>query len=260
MLDINNLQVIFNKNTVNEKIALDNFSLHLDDGDFLTVIGNNGAGKTTLLNAIFGLVDINSGSIILDGKDITHLKTHKKAKNIGIVFQNPLAGTAPDMSVLENLVLASSKVSHKPFSIAITKKKEKLIKEEIATLGLGLENKLKTPVGKLSGGERQAITLLMATSNNPNLLLLDEHTAALDPIAANLVINKTEEIVTNNHITTIMITHSIDMALKYGNKLLLLENGKIKKLIDKEEKDKLKVNDILSMYNNNLNDNIILGG
>lgn len=258
MLEIQNLNVIFNKNTAMEKHALKNVSLKINDGDFVSVIGSNGAGKSTLLNAIFGLVKTSSGKIVLDGKDITGLPTYKRAKNIGILFQNPLLGTAPDMTIEENLVLASAKVKHKPFSLALTKKNREKLISDLKTLDIGLESRLKTNVGLLSGGQRQALTLLMATSAQPRLLLLDEHTAALDPQTAIKIMQKTDQIVREKNLTTLMITHNVQNAIEYGNKLLLMDGGKIIRIIEGEEKKKLTVSDIMSLYQNNLSDKMIL--
>lgn len=258
MLEIKHLSVTFNKNTAMEKKALEDINLTINDGDFITVIGSNGAGKSTLLNTIFGLNEISSGQILLDNVDITYLPSHKRAKNIGILFQNPLWGTAPDMTIEENLVLASSKVKHRPFSLAISKKNRQAIETELKQLDLGLEDRLKTNVGLLSGGQRQALTLLMATSANPKLLLLDEHTAALDPKTAINIMDKTEKIIKEKNITTLMITHNIENAINYGNKLLLMDNGHIIKIIEGEEKKNQTISSILELYKNNLSDRMLL--
>lgn len=258
MLEIKHLNVVFNKKTAMEKHALKNINLKIDDGDFVTVIGSNGAGKSTLLNTIFGLTKISSGQIILNGVDITDMPSYKRAKKIGILFQNPLLGTAPDMTIEENLVLASAKVKHKPFSLALTKKNRLALADDLKMLDLGLENRLTTNVGLLSGGQRQALTLLMATSAKPELLLLDEHTAALDPQTAIKIMQKTDDIVREKHLTTLMITHNVQNALDYGNKLLLMDGGSVVKVINEEEKKKLTINDIMSLYKNNLSDKMIL--
>lgn len=259
MLEITNLNVTFNKNTAMEKKALQNVSLKLDAGDFATIIGSNGAGKSTLLGAIFGTVKTESGSIKLGGKEISNLPVHKRAKEIGILFQNPLLGTAPDMTIEENLALASAKVKHKPFSIALTKKNRSGLVEELKGLGIGLETRLKTNVGLLSGGQRQALTLLMATSASPKLLLLDEHTAALDPQTALKIMDKTEEIIKQKNLTAIMITHNVQNALDFGNKLLLMDGGKILKVFEGEDKKRLSIQEIMALYQNNLSDKAILG-
>lgn len=250
MLELKNVNVTFYKGTNNEKVALDDISLNVCDGDFITIIGSNGAGKSTLLNTIFGRVIPNSGKVYLDNIDITNKKVYKRAKQIGIVFQDPLKGTAPNMTIMENMLLALTKDAKK--------KSKDEIKELIKSLDLGLEDRLNQPVGLLSGGQRQAITLLMATTNKPKILLLDEHTAALDPKTANNIMNLTKNIIEKNHLTTLMITHNIEQAIKYGNKLLLLSDGKIKRIIEGEEKKNLKLEDILRLYNNDLSDSMIL--
>lgn len=250
MLELKNINVTFYKGTSNEKVALNDVSLKVEDGDFITIIGSNGAGKSTLLNTIFGRVIPNSGEVILNGKDITKKKVYKRAKEIGIVFQDPLKGTAPNMTIMENMLLALTK--------DVNKKSKEDLTNLIKSLDLGLEDRLNQPVGLLSGGQRQAITLLMATTNNPKLLLLDEHTAALDPKTASNIMNLTENVIKRNNLTTLMITHNIEQAIKYGNKLLLLSDGKIKKIIEGEEKKNLKIEDILKLYNNDLADSMIL--
>ncbi len=258
MLEIKNLSVTFNPGTAMEKKALKSVNLTVNDGDFVTVIGSNGAGKSTLLNSIFGLTKISGGSIILNRKDITDQPTYKRAKEIGILFQNPLLGTAPDMTIEENLVLASAKVKHRPFSLALTSKNRSHLIEELKTLDIGLEERLRTNVGLLSGGQRQALTLLMATSASPSLLLLDEHTAALDPQTAIKIMTKTDQIVRQKNLTTLMITHNVQNAIDYGNKLLLMDGGNIIKIIEGEEKKNLTVSDIMALYQNNLSDKMIL--
>lgn len=258
MLEINNLSVTFNKGSAMEKRALRNVSLSLDEGDFVTVIGSNGAGKSTLLAAIFGLVKITRGRIRLGGVDITDAPAHKRAKKIGILFQNPLLGTAPDMTVEENLALASAKVRHRPFSFALSQKNREAIREELKTLGLGLEERLRVNVGMLSGGQRQALTLLMAASADPELLLLDEHTAALDPQTSINVMKKTDEIIAEKKLTTLMVTHNVRNALEYGNKLLLMDEGRVVTTIAGEDKKRLTVNDVMAFYQNNLSDSMIL--
>ena len=258
MLEIKNLNVIFNKHTAMEKHALKDINLTLNDGDFVTVIGSNGAGKSTLLNTVFGLTKIASGSIVLNGMDMTNLPVHRRAKKVGILFQNPLLGTAPDMTIEENLVLASAKVKHRPFSLAISKKNRAAVQEDLRALGMGLEERLTTNVGLLSGGQRQALTLLMATSACPELLLLDEHTAALDPQTSITIMEKTNEIIKSKKITTLMITHNVQNAIDYGNKLLLMDGGRIIRLLDENEKRTLTVQDIMALYKNNVSDKMIL--
>lgn len=258
MLSIKNLNVTFNAKTAMEKRALQNINLTVNDGDFITMIGSNGAGKSTLLGAIFGIVNADCGHILLCGQDITNLPTHKRAKSIGILFQNPLLGTAPDMTIEENLALASAKVKHNPFSLALTAKNRAALIEDLKSLDIGLESRLHTNVGLLSGGQRQALTLLMATSARPELLLLDEHTAALDPQTSVKIMQKTDEIIKQKKLTAMMITHNVQNALDYGNKLLLMDNGRIIKLIEGEEKKHLTVQDIMALYQNNLSDKLIL--
>lgn len=259
MLEIKNLKVTFNKNTVDEKIALNKIYLNLEEGDFITIIGNNGAGKSTLLNSIFGLVETDKGKIILDNKDITALSSHKRAKEIGMVFQNPSYGTAPHMTIGENLALATmSDKKGNPFSKCMTKSNIAQFRELLKTLDLGLEDRINANVGLLSGGQRQALSLLMATVSNPKLLLLDEHTAALDPKTATKILTITQDIITKKHLTTIMITHNIDNAIKYGNKLVLMQNGNIIKVYEKEEKHKLNISDVMKLYANTITDEMIL--
>ena len=257
MLEIKNLSVTFNRGTLDEKKALQNVNLTIEDGDFVTIIGSNGAGKSTLLNAILGNVKKESGEIILDGKDITHLPTHRICKDVGILYQDPLKGTAPDLTIEENLALASSKVSHSPFSLALSKKTKEALRDEVKILTIGLEDRMTSQVGLLSGGQRQALTLLMATSASPKLLLLDEHTAALDPQTAQMIMALTQSIVAQHHLTTMMITHNIQNALDYGNKLLLMNNGEAY-LVGPEEKAHMTVNDVMALYKNNLADSMVL--
>ena len=262
MLEIKNLRVIFNEGTVNEKIALDNINLKLEDGDFVTIIGSNGAGKSTLLNSIAGDIEVESGRIYNNSRDITYEKLHKRARYIGRLYQDPLKGTAPNMTIEENLGLAFSRGNKMRFGFAVRKEDHKFFKEVCAKLGLGLEDRLKNPVGLLSGGQRQALTLLMATLEAPELLLLDEHTAALDPKTAKQILEITKEIVEKNNITTLMITHNIQNALEYGNKTLVMNRGKIIKILEGEERRNIKIEDIMNLYSNSgesLSDRAILG-
>jgi len=268
MLDINNLSITFHAATANEKKALDNLSLHLDDGDFITIIGSNGAGKSTLLNCISGTYQSDDGSIVLDGKAIQYMKEHKRSKMIGRLFQDPLKGSAPDMSIEENLELAFRRGNKKNgiydrfLKIGLTKEEKVFMKKKIAHLELGLEDRFHTKVGLLSGGQRQALTLMMATINTPTLLLLDEHTAALDPKTAKKVMEITNKIVTKNKITTLMITHNIQQALTYGNRMIVMSEGKILMEFNKEEKSKLNVEDVMKIYHTksaqDLSDKMIL--
>lgn len=248
MLKFDNLHITFHKGTINERVALDGVSFCVEEGDFITILGTNGAGKSTLLNALAGTIELDQGLIQLDDQDITWLPEYKRAKKIGRLFQDPMKGTAPDMSIEENLGLAYSRGKRKPFSKAIRKSDEEFFKERLAKLNLGLEDRAKTKVGLLSGGQRQALTLLMATLVTPKLLLLDEHTAALDPKTADTIMRVTDEMVREHNIPTIMITHNIRQALAYGNKLLVMNEGKIVKVLDEEEKRNTSVEQLLSMY------------
>ena len=248
MLDIQNLSKTFNPGTVNEKKALSSLSLHLDEGDFVTIVGSNGAGKSTLFNAIAGSFYADEGSISLAGKDITFMPEHERSRRIGRLFQDPLRGTAPSMTIEENLALAYLRAAHgNPFS-RISKKDKEFFAEQLKQLGMGLEDRMKNPVGLLSGGQRQALTLLMATMNNPKLLLLDEHTAALDPKTALKVLTLSARIVEENHLTTMMITHNMKDAIKYGNRLIMMHEGHIIYDVAGEEKKNLQVSDLLAKF------------
>ncbi len=248
MLEIKNVTKVFNPNTVNEKVALNNLSLTLNDGDFVTVIGGNGAGKSTLLNAISGVWKLDDGEIIIDGKNVTKLSEHKRAKYLGRVFQDPMMGTAASMQIDENLALASRRGKIRGLGWGITKKEREHYKELLAELGLGLENRITTRIGLLSGGQRQAVTLLMAVIQRPSLLLLDEHTAALDPKTAAKVLEITDKIVKENNLTTLMITHNMNNAIEYGNRLIMMHNGEIILDISGEEKKNLSVEDLLKKF------------
>lgn len=248
MLEIKNVTKIFNAATVNEKIALDEINLTLNDGDFVTVIGGNGAGKSTLLNVVAGTYPVDEGNILIDGIDITKHSEHKRAKFIGRVFQDPMIGTAGDMWIEENMSLAMQRGKKRGLNWAIKREDRELYRELLKKLDLGLEYRLSTKVGLLSGGQRQAITLLMATMQNPKLLLLDEHTAALDPQTAAKVLSLTDELVTSGNITTIMITHNMKDAIRLGNRLIMMHNGKIIYDISGEEKKKLEVSDLLELF------------
>ncbi len=248
MLELKNITKIFNANTVNEKVALNDVSLTLEDGEFVTVIGGNGAGKSTMLNAIAGTFPIDEGHIIIDGHDITRLPEHKRAKFIGRVFQDPMTGTAADMWIEENMSLAINRGKIRGFKWAIKNADRELYRKMLARLDLGLEDRLSTKVGLLSGGQRQAITLLMASMNNPKLLLLDEHTAALDPKTAAKVLSITREIVEESKLTTIMITHNMQDAINHGNRLIMMNAGQIILDIKGEEKKKLTVESLLDAF------------
>lgn len=260
-LEVSNVTKIFNRGTVNEKIALDDVSLTLNDGDFVTIIGGNGAGKSTLLNVIAGVFDLNRGSVIIDGKDVTKTSEYKRAALVSRVFQDPMLGTASAMSIEDNLALASLRGKYRNLGWNVTKKDRERFRELVASLGLGLETRMSTKVDLLSGGQRQALTLLMATVVKPKLLLLDEHTAALDPKTAAKVLELTERVTSQNNQTTIMITHNMRDALAYGNKIVMMHEGKIIFSAEGEEKSRLSVNDLLVKFQElgDENDRILLG-
>lgn len=248
MLDLLGLKKTFNAGTVNEKTALDGLELHLQEGDFVTVIGGNGAGKSTMLNAIAGTWFVDEGSIMIDNIDVTKLSEHKRAKYLGRVFQDPMTGTAASMQIEENLALAARRGARRTLRIGITNKERAFYKEQLQILDLGLENRLTTGVGLLSGGQRQALTLLMATLKKPKLLLLDEHTAALDPKTAAKVLEATDRIVKKDNLTTIMITHNMKDAIAHGNRLVMMHEGRIIYDVSGEEKKRLTVADLLHKF------------
>ena len=248
MLEIKNVYKTFNAGTVNEKVALKGLDLTLEDGDFVTVIGGNGAGKSTMLNAVAGVWPVGMGKIIIDGKDVPRLSEHQRAKYIGRVFQDPMMGTAATMQIDENLALAARRGLARTLKIGITKKEHDEYYELLKTLDLGLENRMTSKVGLLSGGQRQAVTLLMATLKKPKLLLLDEHTAALDPKTAAKVLTLSEKIVEENHLTTLMITHNMKDAIKYGNRLIMMYEGHVIYDVRGEEKKNLQVSDLLQRF------------
>ena len=248
MLKITNLQKTFNPGTVNAKTALNGLDLHLKDGDFVTVIGGNGAGKSTLLNAIAGVWKPDYGIIEIDGVNVTNMPEHKRARFLGRVFQDPMKGTSPDMEIAENLSIAARRGKKRKLVWGIRKAERKQYKELLATLELGLEDRLSSKVGLLSGGQRQAVTLLMATLNRPKLLLLDEHTAALDPKTAAKVLELTDRIVNENHLTTLMITHNMKDAITHGNRLIMMHEGRIIVDVEGEEKKKLTVEMLLNLF------------
>ena len=249
MLRIENISKTFNPGTVNEKTALDRLSLHLRPGDFASIIGSNGAGKSTLLGAIAGSFIVDSGSIVLDGKDITFTPDHRRSRSIGRLFQDPLRGTAPSMTIEENLALAYLRSSEgtAPFS-RIRKKDKELFAQRLKLLGMGLEDRMRQPVGLLSGGQRQALTLLMATLVTPKLLLLDEHTAALDPGTAEKVLELTRTIVADNRITCLMVTHNMKQALELGSRTLMMADGNIVLDVSGEERAGMTVDDLLRRF------------
>ena len=248
MLKITDLQKTFNPGTVNAKTALDGLDLHLKDGDFVTVIGGNGAGKSTLLNAIAGVWKPDYGTIEIDGVDVTNMPEHKRAQFLGRVFQDPMKGTAPDMEIAENLAIAARRGTKRRFVWGVRKAEREKYKKMLADLELGLEDRLSQKVGLLSGGQRQAVTLLMASLSKPKLLLLDEHTAALDPKTAAKVLELTDKIVTENHLTTLMITHNMKDAITHGNRLIMMHEGKVIIDVEGEEKQMLTVEDLLSLF------------
>ena len=249
MLKLERIFLTFNPGTVNEKKALTDLSLHLERGDFVTILGSNGAGKSTLFNTIAGSCIPDSGKVFLDGRDITNLPDYRRSKEIGRLFQDPLKGTAPNMTIEENLALAYLRASHtkSPFSM-VTKSDRADFRERLSMLNLGLEDRMNQPVGLLSGGQRQALTLLMATLVTPKILLLDEHTAALDPGTAEVVLELTKRIVAENRITCLMITHNLASSLALGNRTIMMANGQIVLDIGGEERKGLTVDDLLTRF------------
>lgn len=265
MLQLNEISKTFHAGTVNEKKALSKVNLHLDKGDFVTIVGSNGAGKSTLFNAIAGTFYIDEGQILLDGEDITYRREYVRSKNIGHLFQDPLRGTAPGMTIEENLALAYLKAStdRHDYLSRVSKREKKMFRERLSQLGMGLEDRMKQPVGVLSGGQRQALTLLMATMVTPKILLLDEHTAALDPGTAAKVLSLTEQIIREQELTCLMVTHNMHQALELGNRMIMMDAGTIIFHADQEEKAKLKVEDLLEKFRINAgkqldNDRILL--
>ena len=248
MLEIQNVSKTFNAGTVNEKTALNGLNLKLNEGDFVTVIGGNGAGKSTMLNAVAGVWPVDCGKIIIDGVDVTRLGEHQRAAYIGRVFQDPMTGTAATMQIEENLALAARRGKPRTLRIGITRAEREQYRELLKSLDLGLENRLTARVGLLSGGQRQALTLLMATLQKPKLLLLDEHTAALDPKTAAKVLEVTERIIRQEQLTTLMITHNMRDAIVHGNRLIMLYEGRIVVDVSGEEKKRLTVEDLLGMF------------
>ena len=248
MLELKHISKTFFPGTVNAKTALDDLSLTLHDGDFVTVIGGNGAGKSTMLNAVAGTFTVDSGSILLDGEDITRKPEHSRAADLGRVFQDPMMGTAGDMWIEENLALAARRGSRRTFKWGISHAEREQYRALLAPLGLGLEDRLTTKVGLLSGGQRQALTLLMASLKKPKLLLLDEHTAALDPKTAAKVLELSDRIVAENGLTTMMVTHNMKDAIAHGNRLIMMDAGQVVVDVSGEEKKKLTVPDLLAMF------------
>lgn len=253
MLTLSNIKMVFSKGTPDEKIALNNLSLSVNDADFITVIGANGAGKSTMFNAIAGTYLTDEGTITLDGKDITSMPEHKRARLIGRLFQDPMKGSAPGMTIEENLALAAGRGGW----LSVLSKKDKILfREKLSLLDMGLEDRMNQQVGLLSGGQRQALTLMMATINPPKILLLDEHTAALDPGTAEKVLNLTTKIVDENKITCLMITHNMQSALELGNRTIMMDSGRVIFDAANEERDGLTVNDLLEKFKSSVGQNL----
>lgn len=248
MLELKNIHKTFNPGTINEKVALNGLNLSLDDGDFVTVIGGNGAGKSTMLNAVAGTWFVDEGKITIDDIDVTKLPEHKRAKYLGRVFQDPMTGTTATMQIDENLALAARRGQKRGLRWGITKAEKEQFHELLKELDLGLEDRMTSKVGLLSGGQRQAVTLLMASLQKPKVLLLDEHTAALDPKTAAKVLALTDKIITENHLTAMMVTHNMRDAIAHGNRLIMMNNGKVILNIAGEEKKKLTVEDLLQKF------------
>lgn len=248
MLKLNNISKTFNKGNINEQKLFENFSLNIEKGDFISVIGSNGAGKSTLLNLISGKIEVDEGEIILNGVDVTEKDEYEKCKNISRIFQDPSMGTNPSMTIYENLSMAKNKGKKFGLTFLIDKKDENFFKDSLGVLGLNLEDKLHTPVSQLSGGQRQSLALIMATIGDPDLLLLDEHTAALDPKTSQIVMDITEKVVKEKELTTIMVTHNIEHAIKYGNRLIMLHLGEKILDIDGNMKKSLTKEELLSLF------------
>lgn len=248
MLEIQEIYKTFNAGTQNEKSALNGVSLTLNDSDFVTVIGGNGAGKSTMLNAIAGVWSVDGGKILIDGEDVTKLSEYKRAKYLGRVFQDPMTGTAATMSIVENMAIAARRGKRRGLGWGVTKEEREQYMEMLKKIGLGLEDRLTSKVGLLSGGQRQALTLLMATIQKPKLLLLDEHTAALDPKTAKRVLELTNEVILEHNLTALMITHNMKDAIAYGNRLVMMHEGRIIYDVSGEEKKNLKVSDLLAKF------------
>lgn len=248
MLKIKSLNKLFNKDTLDENIALDNIDLHVSQGEFVTIIGGNGAGKSTLFNAISGSMLIDSGQITLDDQDITYMPEHRRASFIGRIFQDPMKGTAPNLTVGENLIIAYLRSTKRNLMAVPSRKDKEYIRDHLSSLNLGLEKRMNTKIGLLSGGQRQAVTLVMATLVKPKLLLLDEHTASLDPVSGQAVIELTKKIIHENNITTLMITHNISSSLEMGTRTLMLDSGRIILDLKGEERDKATVQTLVRKF------------
>ena len=264
MLEIRNVYKTFNPGTINEKKALNGLSLHLKPGEFVTVIGGNGAGKSTMLNTVAGVFGVESGQILIDGVDVTHLPEYKRAKYVGRVFPDPMMGTAATMQIEENLALAARRGKPRGLKVGITREEREFFREQLKILDLGLEDRMTSKVGLLSGGQRQALPLLMATLQKPNLLLLDAHTAALDPKTADKVLEATEKIVRKDNLTTMMITHNMRDAIEHGNRLIMMYDGRIVVDVSGEEKKNLSVEHLLNLFSqasgsDEVDDKLVLG-
>ncbi len=258
MVRVQKIKKVFKKGTIDEKVAIDGITLHVKQGDFVTIIGSNGAGKTTLLNLVAGTTLPDYGEIFIDHTCVTRLPEHKRAKHLGRIFQNPLMGTASSMTIEENLAMADLRGKRRGLRWGVTKTRREYYKETLRGLDLGLETRLKDSVSLLSGGQRQSLTLLMATLSLPKLLLLDEHTAALDPKTAQRVIELTEKIVMENHLTTIMVTHNMHQAIRYGNRMIMLHEGRIQFDIEGKEKNSLTVEEVVKRFGAELKDEALL--
>lgn len=248
MLELKNIHKTFNKGTINEKIALNGVNLQLNQGDYVTIIGGNGAGKSTTLNAIAGVWPIDQGQVIIDGKDITDLPEHKRAKYLGRVFQDPMVGTAATMGIDENMAIAARRGKARGLGWGLSKKEREEFREKLRLLNLGLEDRITSKMGLLSGGQRQAVTLMMAALQQPKLLLLDEHTAALDPKTAEKVLNISDKIIEENGLTAMMVTHNMKDAILHGNRLIMMHEGKVIYDVSGEEKKNLQVADLLAKF------------
>ncbi len=264
MLKVDKVIKLFNPGTVDEKMALNHVDLHLNEGDFVTVIGSNGAGKSTLMNIISGVMGPDHGKVLIDGSDVSNLPEYRRSEWIGRVFQDPMSGTAPTMTIQENLAMAFARGKQRGLRLGVTKKKKDVFREQLKRLGLGLENRLNAKVGLLSGGERQALSLLMATFTEPKILLLDEHTAALDPARADLITNLTRDIVEESQLTTLMVTHNMEQAIRLGNRLIMMDKGRIILNISTEQKQDLTVERLLREFEKIrgekfIDDRVILG-
>jgi len=258
MIRLEHISKVFNKGTADEKVAINDLSLHIESGEFVTVIGSNGAGKTTLLNLISGTYFPDAGTIVIDGTDVTRIPEHKRAKYIGRVFQDPLIGTAASMSIEENLAMAEKRGQKRGLKWGVTKAKRERYREVLKLLELGLEDRLKDPVGLLSGGQRQTLTLLMVTLSIPKVLLLDEHTAALDPKTAHRVLQLSKEMIENYSLTTIMVTHNMQQAIEFGDRMIMLHEGQIRFDVRGEKKRSLSVETLVKSFGSVLKDETLL--